>query len=136
MDELDKWIDHRRKIASIYNENLKDVKGVRLTIPPNEVYHSYYKYYFFIETDKFSITRNELINKINEKNIFCQVGSCSEIYKENALKEYAPNEDLLVAKELFETSILLKCDPCISKDYALECITKIRKILYKYINMN
>ena len=47
---LDSWIDHRRKIASIYNENLKEISekgGVRLTIPNEDIYHSYYKYYFF-----------------------------------------------------------------------------------------
>ena len=41
---LDKWVEHRREIANIYNNNLKHVKGVRLTIPPNNIYHSYYKY--------------------------------------------------------------------------------------------
>ena len=34
------------------------------------------------------------------------------------------------------TSILLKCDPCISKDYALESINIIKNILYKNIKIN
>jgi dTDP-4-amino-4,6-dideoxygalactose transaminase len=129
LDELDEWVDHRRKIGSIYNDALKDVDGVRLTIPPENIYHAYYKYYFFIEPDKFSISRDDLIDLINEKGIFCQVGSCSEIYKENALKEFAPDKDLPVTRELFETSFLLKTDPCVTVEDATNNINDIIKIL-------
>jgi dTDP-4-amino-4,6-dideoxygalactose transaminase len=133
LDELECWINHRRKIANIYNENLKDIDGVRLTIPPENIFHSYYKYYFFIESNKFKISRDEIIQEINDNGIFCQIGSCSEIYKENALIEYAPKNELKITKELFESSILLKCDPCISNEYALVCINKIREILFIHI---
>jgi dTDP-4-amino-4,6-dideoxygalactose transaminase len=129
LDKLNEWINHRRKIASIYNNNLKDIAGVRLTIPPENIYHSYYKYYFFIEPNKFKITRDEIIELINNENIFCQVGSCSEVYKEQSLIEYKPEDNLEIAKELFETAFLLKCDPCITEEYAKECIKKIKNIL-------
>ncbi len=133
LDELEGWINHRRKIANIYNENLKDIDGVRLTIPSENIYHSYYKYYFFIDHKKFKMSRDDLIQKINDEDIFCQIGSCGEVYKENALTKYAPKEDLLVTQELFETAILLKCDPCVSEEYALKCIIKIRDILISNI---
>jgi len=133
LNELDGWIDHRRKIASIYNNVLKDCLGVRLTLPPKNVYHAYYKYYFFIETDKFSISRDELINKINEKNIFCQVGSCSEVYKENSLAEFAPKTELNVTKQLFDSTILLLCDPTVSEENAVEDINKIKNILINHL---
>lgn len=133
LDNLKDWIEHRRKIAFIYNDALKDIKGVRLTIPPNNIYHSYYKYYFFIEPDKFKISRDKIIELINNENIFCQVGSCSEVYMENALKKYAPIIELPVTKKLFETSILLLCDPTISEEIATENILKIKKILLNNI---
>ena len=79
LEELDGWVEHRRNIAKIYNQNLKDIKGVRLTIPSKEIYHSYYKYYFFIIEEYFLKSRDELIEEINNNNIFCQIGSCSEI---------------------------------------------------------
>ena len=145
LDELEKWIQHRRNIANIYNNNLKDVKGVRLTIPNDDLfngdsicdfskkiepfYHSYYKYYFFIEPKKFKISRDDIISQINKLNIFCQVGSCSEIYNEKALLKYRPTTELKTTKLLFETSLMLKCDPCITEEYALESILKIKEIL-------
>jgi len=133
LDELDGWIVHRRKIANIYNNKLKDFKGVRLTLPPKNVYHAYYKYYFFIEIDKFSISREELINKINEVDVFSQVGSCSEVYKEKALDQFYPKTELNITKQLFDSAILLLCDPTISEESATENINKIKNILNKYI---
>ena len=132
LDELEAWINHRRNIAEIYNENLKDINGIRLTIPPENVYHSYYKYYFFIDSKKFKISRDDLIQEINDNGIFCQIGSCSEVYKEDALKKFEPKEKLEITQKLFNTAFLLKCDPCISKNDALNDILKIKDILNKY----
>ena len=120
-------------IAGIYNENLKDISGVRLTLPPENIYHSYYKYYFFIKPENFSISRDKIIEKINDKNIFCQVGSCSEIYKEIALQHYKPEKQLINTQKLFETALLLKCDPTITKENALKNIKDIKSILKTYV---
>lgn len=134
LDELENWVSHRRKIANIYNNILKDVHGVRLTIPNADlIYHSYYKYYFFIEPDKFKISRDEILELINKEGIFSQIGSCGEVYKEKALVKFAPKEDLPIAKKLFETAILLKCDPTICEKMAYENILKIKNILLNNI---
>jgi dTDP-4-amino-4,6-dideoxygalactose transaminase len=129
LDELENWTEHRTKIANIYNNTLKNVEGVRLTIPPTHVTHAYYKYYFFIEPSKFKVDRDQIINLINKENIFCQIGSCSEIYLEKSLQKFAPLCPLENAKSLFETSILLLCDPCISENTALNNISTIKDIL-------
>ena len=126
---LDDWVKHRRMIANIYNENLKDISGVRLTLPPENIYHSYYKYYFFIDPSKFKISRDKIIQLINNNKVFCQIGSCSEVYKENALEQFAPEIDLHIAKHLFDTSLLLLCDPCISEETAKKNINIIANIL-------
>lgn len=132
LELLDSWVDHRRKIASIYNENLKELasKGnIRLTFPGEDIFHSYYKYYFFIKSDKFKITRDEIIQKINNNEIVATVGSCSEIYLEKALNQFKPEENLSNTKKLFETSIMLLCDPTISEEKSLENIKIIKDIL-------
>lgn len=130
LDELDKWVNHRRKIAHIYNEGLKNLEGVRLTIPDeNIVYHSYYKYYFFIDAAKFKISRNEILELINKEGIFAQIGSCGEIYKEKALFSFSPEKELHVTKNLFDTSILLLCDPTITEQKAFDSVKKIREII-------
>ena len=135
LDLLDSWILHRRKIANIYNETLKDIDtkgGVRLTIPCEDIYHSYYKYYFFIDPDRFKISRDEIIKEINDNNIIATVGSCSEIYLEEALTEFKPNKILNNTKQLFTNGIMLLCDPTISIDIANKNILIVKEILSKY----
>ena len=131
IDELNSWVEHRRKIAKIYDETLKNIDGIRIITTPENIYHSYYKYYFFINPLKFNISRDDLIKQINNEGIFCQIGSCGEIYKEEALKYYSPTQNLIITQELFNTSLLLKCDPCITETYAKNIIEKIEKILFK-----
>ena len=105
---------------------------MRLTIPSEDIYHSYYKYYFFIEPDRFKISRDDIIKEINDKNITATVGSCSEVYLEEALKEFKPNKKLLNAQELFKTGIMLLCDPTISCKDANNNIIIVKEILSKY----
>jgi dTDP-4-amino-4,6-dideoxygalactose transaminase len=133
LELLDKWVEHRRKIANIYNNNLKHTKGVRLTIPPKNVYHSYYKYYFFINKNEFKISRNEIIKEINKNSIIATVGSCGEIYKESSLNKFKPSTDLKNTKELFESGIMLLCDPTISIEKAKNEINIINNILNKNV---
>lgn len=132
LDELDKWINHRREIATIYNNTLNTIPSVRITIPPKNVYHAYYKYYFFIKPENLTITRNELLQEIQNNDIFCEVGSCSEIYKEKALSKFTPTTDLNVAKQLFDNSMMLLCDPTIDQEKAENDITVIKRVLTKY----
>ena len=126
---LDSWVNHRREIANIYNKNLNDIRGVRLTIPGDEIFHSYYKYYFFINPLEFNKSRDQIIQEINKENIKATVGSCGEIYLEDSLKKYKPKIDNINAKKLFETGIMLLCDPTITKDIANSNIKTIINIL-------
>ena len=73
------------------------------------------------------------MNKINDENVFCQVGSCSEVYKEFSLAEFAPKTELNVTKQLFDSAILLLCDPTISEEKAEEDIKKIKSVLLKFL---
>lgn len=129
VDELELWVQHRRKIATLYNDELKNIEGIRLTIPPDYIYHSYYKYYFFLKPERFYCSRDELIELINKEGVFCQVGSCSEIYKEDALKHYAPSNQLHITQKLFKTALLLKCDPSISIEQAKKDINIIKRLV-------
>jgi dTDP-4-amino-4,6-dideoxygalactose transaminase len=133
LDELEGWTSHRTLIANIYNEVFNDIDGARVTLPPAHITHAYYKYYFFINPLKFKISRDEIIVLIEKACVFAQAGSCGEVYKENALTQFAPEIELRVAKQLFETAILLLCDPTISEDVAIENAHKIKNILLENI---
>lgn len=80
----------------------------------------------------YNCNRDDIIKNIEDAGIFCQVGSCSEVYKEIALQQYAPVNELKVTKKLFDEAILLKCDPCISESDAKRTIKKIKEILLNF----
>lgn len=128
LDNLDDWVDARRRNAQIFNNIFKNLPVVRLTIPNEKSYHSYYKYYFFINREYLNegITRDDLIFKINEIEIPCFQGTCGEVYKEKA---YNIDLSLPITKELSETSIMLLVDPTFEADVVLEIANKIKNIL-------
>lgn len=130
--KLNDWLLHRNRVADLYTSLLRTVPGVRIPVTPPGYSHSYYKYYFFIESSMFNITRDELINEMNKEGVDCMVGSCSEVYKEKSLQKYKPENDLINTKLLFETSIMLKCDPSIKLSTAKKRANTICKVLHDY----
>ena len=65
-------------------------------------------------------------------NITASIGSCGEIYLEKSLQRFKPIDKLNNCKELFETSIMLLCDPTISNEKALHDINEIKNILNQF----
>lgn len=132
LEELDKWIKHRQLIAKLYTDNLKNIPGVRVTIPTDNIEHAYYKYYFFIRPEFFvDDGRNKIIKDLTDSSVAAFVGSCGEVYLEKALK-YLNVETLANSKFLSETAIMLLCDPTISVDKADNDIKIVIKTLSKY----
>ena len=117
--KLDSWIEKRTKLANIFNDGFKDIDGLRVALAPDHIKHAYYKYYVFIENEKFKYgkDRDFIMNSLNEMGTPCYSGSCSEIYKEKAFDKLFPNghQSLPVAKELSETSLMFLVHPTIDE---------------------
>jgi dTDP-4-amino-4,6-dideoxygalactose transaminase len=120
LKRLDKWVEQRRTNAYFLNEKFKDISGLRVTIPEPHIYHSYYKYYVFVEEerlkkgwDRYKIMMEILLNKIP-----CMSGICPEVYLEKAFEKYGlmPEKRLENAKELGETSLMFLVHPTLNED--------------------
>jgi dTDP-4-amino-4,6-dideoxygalactose transaminase len=63
-------------------------------------------------------SRDRIINEINALGVPCSSGSCSEVYLERAFDntEFRPQERLLNAKELGETSLMFLVHPTLTED--------------------
>lgn len=132
MKRLDKDIEVRRRHAHRLNEALGKFPCVRLTIPPTEIFHSYYKYYFFVRPEKLAKdwSRDQIMLAVAAEGVTCLVGSCSEMYLEKAFPEnMRPPERLPVAKELGETSLLTLVHPTISDRDMDDVIAAFCKVL-------
>lgn len=124
--KLPVWLDIRGRNAGILTECFRDIPAIRVTIPPADVKHAYYKYYAFVRPQalKSGWDRNRIIKEIVAAGIPCQSGSCSEIYLEKAFEQHGlgPKQRLPVAKELGETSLMFLVHPTLTEeDMARTC---------------
>lgn len=115
---LDDWVATRRHYAALLNEAFSTLPALRLTLPSEEIFHSYYKYYVFIRPDRLHADwdRDRIMNAVAAEGIPCFSGSCSEIYLEKAFAAagFGPAGRLPVAKTLGETSLMFLVHPTVS----------------------
>lgn len=116
--KLPKWIEQRRANAAILTQAFSSIPALRVTRVPDELYHSYYKYYVFVKQKQLKAdwSRDRIMTEITASGVPCFSGSCSEIYLEKAFTNagLAPAQRLPVAKALGETSLMFLVHPTLS----------------------
>jgi dTDP-4-amino-4,6-dideoxygalactose transaminase len=111
------WVRIRRANASILTQAFSELSGLRTTLPPDDVYHAYYKYYTFVRPERLRAgwDRNRILAALVDRGVRCFSGSCSEIYLENAFpEEWRPDQRLSVAHELGDTSLMFQVHPTLT----------------------
>lgn len=131
--KLPEWTSARQQHAAILSAGFADVKGLRVTLPPEHIGHAYYKYYVFIEPDTLreGWDRELIMKKINEAGVPCFSGSCSEIYLEKAFEGTVsrPDNRLPVAKELGETSLMFLVHPTLNADHMRNTVAAVNAVM-------
>jgi dTDP-4-amino-4,6-dideoxygalactose transaminase len=130
--DLEHRVAARRANAAALADDIRDLPGLRLTLPPQDVRHSYYKYYAFLRLDELrkGWDRNRVAAALRAEGIPCSSGSCSEIYLEKAFRLAArPRQRLPVAQELGETSLMFLVHPGLNRVDMLDIARAIRKVL-------
>lgn len=110
--ELD--VAARRRNAAQLAERIGAIRGLRAVQPPPHVFHSYYRFYAFVEKQRLlpGWTRDRLIEAIAAEGVPCSAGSCGEIYREKAFEALVSvTRRLPVAAELFDTSLAFLVHP-------------------------
>ncbi|MCP3876265.1 MAG: DegT/DnrJ/EryC1/StrS aminotransferase family protein, partial [Desulfobacteraceae bacterium] len=90
LKKLDKWVEKRRSLADQFNEGFSKIPGLRITMPPSNVFHAYYKYYVFIDPEilKKGFAQHEILEQLSARGIPCASGICPEVYLEKAFETY------------------------------------------------
>jgi len=139
--KLDDWVEKRRNFAGILTDGFKKIPQLRVTIPPDYLYHSYYKYYVFVRTEKLrpGWTRDRVLGELEERGVPCGTGACPEIYLEEAFRNYgyklgSKNYELKegrlpVANELGTTSLMFLVHPTLTEANMHYVVEQVRKIL-------
>lgn len=133
LGKLDGWVETRRANAALLDEALADIPGIRVTLPPAEAYHAYYKYYAQVDTAALADgwSRARILDEMNSRGAVCLQGTSTEIYLEKAFVDagLAPAERLPAARRLGETSLMLLVDPTHTTDDMLRAAEVLRTIM-------
>ena len=133
LQKLPQWLTLRRRNAAVLTDGFSRIPGLRLTIPPPEIEHAYYKYYVFVEPEalKSDWSRDRMMTALVAEGIPCGSGSCSEIYLEKAFDQdtLRPKERLPIAKQLGETSLMFMVHPTLSADDMEDVVRAMDKVM-------
>lgn len=126
------WLTRRRRFASLLDENLIGLPGLRIARPRRDIEHAYYKYYAFVRPEALrpGWDRDRIMQAVNAQGVPCSVGSCSEIYLEKAFLPRLRNmKRLPVAKELGETSLMFMVHPTLSDEHIRDTYLAVQKVM-------
>jgi len=130
--DLETTVALRRRNAAILTSRLKRVGGIRVTEPPPGIFHSYYKYYFFVRPDQLRSdwSRDRVMQAVLAEGIACLSGSCSEIYLEKAFPtSMRPKLRLENARILGETSLTLLVHPTLNEEDMHDMADAVEKVM-------
>ena len=128
---LPDWSARRAHNASAIRAALDDLPALRLpTVPQGDV-HGNYKFYAFVRPQSLAPgwNRDRILASIEAEGLPCGVGSCSEIYLENAFiqRGWGPKERLPVARQLGDTSMMFMVHPTLTNDQIHWSASTIRR---------
>ena len=133
LSKLPTWLALRQRNASILEAGLADIPGLRLTPVPTYISHARYRYYAFVKLESLrpGWTRERIVEAINAEGVPCFVGSCGEIYREQAFVNagLAPERPLPRARMLGETSLAFLVHPTLSEVDMRDSIAAIAKVM-------
>ncbi len=120
LKKIGNWNKLRNRNAFIIKESLqKFPELVSLYDTPKYINHAYYRVYASINPEylREKWSRDRIINEISNRGVPCFIGSCPEIYREDAFKNsnIGLSKPLPNAKLLGETSIAFLCHPTLTK---------------------
>lgn len=108
VDKLAMLVEERRKWAAYYDDNLKDVEWLIAPTVPDKCKHSYQAYVCRVDTEKISLKRNEIMQKLQDAGIASRAGTHAVHELGYYSRKYnIKADDFPVASELYANTISL-----------------------------
>ena len=132
LNQLKKWTQKRNFFSNRIYKLIKKYDYIRIPHISKNLFHSFYRCYFFIDLKKIK-NRANIISALRDVNIQCNVGSCPEIYLEKAFNNQVKKmKRLKNAKILGETSIALFINHNFTRIHQNIFLKILKKVLDKY----
>lgn len=129
LQQVDKAIEARKRVASMYVNALKDVKGIRFFDDIPGVRHNYSYFPIFVDAEQYGMTRDELYEKMKAANVYGRRYFYPLITAFDPYKDYpsADPENLPVATKIADQVICLPMHHALSEEdveRVIKCVTK------------
>ena len=133
LKKLDKFIDRRKRIVNMYNDEFKSLEGI---ITPYQGHHtdsSWHLYVIKLELDKLKVGRKEIFEELKKQNIGVNVHYIPVYYFPYYQRLGYNKGSCPVAEKLYESIITLPLFPDMT-DKDVEYVTRtVQSIIKKHI---
>ena len=142
LNKIPGWLNKRRRFAQMLDDGLKDISGIRLTLPPEHIEHAYYKYHVFIKPEelKEDWDRGRIMKAIVAEGIPCQFGITWGIGEEmgwentqlvgtREVRDLRLKEHLPTDIELGKTSLMFQVHPTLDDKAIKDTIEAVKKVM-------
>jgi len=118
LTRMSAWTAQRQANAQRIWDAAKAFNSVVIPVIDTEIDHACYKCYIFLKPEalKADWNRDKIIAQLNDKGVPCYVGSCSEVYLEQAFEgtPWRPNPRLANARHLGDVSLMFLVHPTLT----------------------
>lgn len=133
LEKIERFIELRKKYASIYTEKLGDIEEIETLSPYEYGRNTYHLYVIKIKPDRMRITRDKFIRALREENISTNVHyipiHLHPYYRERFGYKKG---DYPSAERVYERAISLPIYPAMKEKDVLDVINAIEKIVVYY----
>jgi perosamine synthetase len=128
MEQLDRYVEAKRRIAAAYDEAFADLPGVGFLREPAGSFSTFWMYTIRIDASRFGLGSRELLSRLEEKRI--QTRPLWQPIHVSVPHRAEPPADCPVAEALHRDALSLPCSVGLSpddQDEVIRTVIRIRK---------
>jgi dTDP-4-amino-4,6-dideoxygalactose transaminase len=133
LEKMPTWTQKRIQYSEQIFATAKMFPSLRVPKVPDYIDHAFYKCYVFVEPDRLKEgwNRDKIVAEINQLDVPCFSGSCSEVYKEKAFDntDFRPKKILSNAVELGATSLMFLVHPTLQQTEIDKCCNVLNQVM-------
>lgn len=118
---LEETVEARNRNGNVLNDRLGSNPVLTVPMAPANMRHAYYRWCAYLDLTalKDGWTRDRFCGEVSARGVWCQIGSCSEIYLEKAFDGTVsrPAERLPNARKIGESSVALQTHPTLQVEH-------------------